>query len=523
MTARSGPVAAVEARSVDASSLACRTKEVTMLTTDVETADGVVRGRRGRLALRWQSIPYAAPPVGQLRLRAPQPTKPWAGVRDATRFGNAAVQPRNPMVGLRRTGEDCLTLNVTAPPGPADRPRPVLVFVHGGSYMFDTAARYEGDALAARGDVVVVTINYRLGALGYFDFTEFSTTGRPFESNLGLRDQVAALRWVHRNIAAFGGDPGNVTIFGESAGGHAVLTLMTTPSATGLFHRVIAQSANADKSADPEAARLFARRFVARLGATPDNAAQALSTAAEKDLCRAAGLALSESQRACPGSYPLAPVADGDFLPLHPLDAFAAGRAAPVPLMIGTNHDECTLFQFDEGTPTSAPVLRAALERCGDDYERIVAAYPGYPTRAAAVRVSTDFVYWRPTVAVAEAHGGRAPTFCYRFDFAPRALRLTGVGAIHGLELLPVFGRVDSLPARLLTLTGGRQGFRAVQDEVQGDWLAFARTGRPRSSWPEYTAAQRNTRVIDHPSRVEADPRREHRLLWDGLRVPAPK
>ncbi|MGW0765307.1 carboxylesterase/lipase family protein [Streptomyces sp. NPDC002676] len=493
-----------------------------MLATDVETADGVVRGRRAPRALQWRSIPYAAPPVGELRLRAPQPVQPWVGVRDATRFGYAAVQRRNPMVGLRRTGEDCLTLNVTAPPDPSARSRPVLVFIHGGGYVFDTAARYPGDSLAALGDVVVVTLNYRLGALGYFDFTEFSTADRPFESNLGLRDQVAALRWVRRNIAAFGGDPDNVTIFGESSGADAVLTLMVMPTAAGLFHRAIAQSPAADRAAvDVEEARRFTRRLLGRLGVAPDAAARALTTAAAKDLCQAAERALRDVVRAFPGSYPIAPVVDGGFLPLDPLDAITASSAQAVPLIVGTNRDECTLSQFDATVPTTAPVLRAALERCGADYERVVAAYPGYPKRAAAIQVSTDFVLWGPMQAVLEGHSGRAPTFCYRFDFAPRALRLAGLGAIHGIELLPVFGGVDSVPARLLTLVGGRQGFRAVQGEIQDNWLAFTRTGRPLASWPQYTVAQRNTRIIDHPSRIEVDPQRERRLVWEGIRIPA--
>lgn len=494
-----------------------------MLATDVATADGMVRGRRGRRALQWRSIPYAAAPVGDLRFRAPQPVQPWAGVRDATRFGNSAVQPRpNPMVGLRPVGEDCLTLNVTAPPDPAVRPRPVLVYIHGGSYVFDTAARYPGDSLAVRGDVVVVTLNYRLGVFGYLDFTEFSSAERTFDSNLGLRDQVAALQWVRRNIAAFGGDPDNVTVFGESSGADAALTLMVTPAAAGLFHRVIAQSSAADWGAvDAEEARLFARRILGRLGATGDRAAAALTSAAAKDLCRAADHEWKAVLRAFPGSHSMSPVIDGDFLPLNPLDALATGRAQPVPLIIGTTHDECTLFQFDGQVPTSAATLQAALQRCGADYERVVAAYPGYPKRSAAIEVSTDFVLWRPMQEVLEGHSGRAPTFCYRFDFAPRALHLLGLGAVHGIELLPVFGGVDSVPVRLLTLAGGRQGFRAVQDEVQEHWLAFARTGRPLPSWPEYTVAQRNTRIIDYPSRVEVDPRRERRLVWAGIRIPA--
>jgi para-nitrobenzyl esterase len=493
-----------------------------VITTNVEIADGVVRGSQGSRALRWRSIPYAAAPVGELRFRAPQPVRPWVGVRDATKFGHPAVQRRNPMVGLRRTDEDCLTLNVTTPPDPSTRPRPVMVFIHGGSYVSDTASRYPGDSLAARGDVIVVTLNYRLGAFGYVDFTEFSTADRPIESNLGLRDQVAALQWVQRNIAAFGGDPDNVTIFGESSGADAVLTLMTTPSAAGLFHRAIAQSSAADWAAvDVEEARRFARRVLGKLDVAPDAAAKALATTGGQDLCEAAHRALLDVLGAYPGTFPVAVVVDGDFLPEDPLDAFAAGRSHPVPLIAGTNRDECTLFQFDPTVPTSEPMLRAALERCGADYERVVAAYPGYPKRSAAVEVSTDFVLWRPMQAVLEGHSGRAPTFSYRLDFAPRVLHLLGLRALHGLELLAVFGGVDSVPGRLLTLAGGRQGFRAVQDEFQDNWLTFARTGRTLPSWPEYTVEQRNTRIIDHPSRVEVDPQRERRLVWEGIRIPA--
>ena len=206
-------------------------------TIDIHTVEGVVRGFHENGIARWRSIPYAAPPVGDLRLRAPVPVQPWAGVRDATRFGDAAIQARfGTRVGVRKfqpTSEDALTLNVTAPMRPTGNPRPVLVFIHGGAYVFGTSALkiYSGVHLARRGDAVVVSMNYRLGAFGYLDFRAFGTRKRPFDVNCGLRDQVAALQWVQRNIARFGGDPDNVTIFGESAGANAVVTLLATPSA----------------------------------------------------------------------------------------------------------------------------------------------------------------------------------------------------------------------------------------------------------------------------------------------------
>ncbi|NQE90126.1 carboxylesterase/lipase family protein [Nocardia terpenica] len=499
-------------------------------TIDVATADGVLRGRRGRRVARWRSVPYAAPPVGELRLRAPQPVSPWSGVRDATGFGFAAVQHREgARIGVRTlqpTGEDCLTLNVTAPVEPSSAPRPVLVFVHGGGYVIGTSAveLYSGARLAVRGDVVVVSINYRLGAFGYVDFSEFSTTGRSFDSNLGLRDQVAALTWVRGNIAAFGGDPDNVTVFGESAGANAVLSLFATPAAAGLFRRGIAQSAPADWALSPDQARIFARLCIENLGATTGDAARALTVASANDLRRAVGRAIDRVLRRQPGSFPIAPVVDGEFLPRAPIEAFADGTAQRLPLIIGTNRSEGTLFaRFDPTVPTTAEQLRLALSRSGDDTleKRVAATYPGYPARRAATRMGGDFVFWRPTVAVAQAHSRHAPTYAYRYDFAPRALRLSGFGATHALELVPVFGWVDTPVGRAMATAGGYRGFLAVQREFQDNWLAFARTGRPLPTWPEYSERRRGTRIIDYPARVEVDPDRAKRVAWEGVRVPA--
>ncbi len=497
---------------------------------EVTTADGVVRGHRGRRTLRWRSIPYAAPPVGDLRFRAPQPVRPWSDVRDATRFGLAAMQHRTgARIGPRNiqpTGEDCLTLNVTAPVTPSASLRPVLVFIHGGGYVIGTSALslYSGSRLAERGDVVVVSMNYRLGAFGYVDFSEFSTPERPFESNLGLRDQVAALRWVQRNIAAFGGDPDNVTIFGESAGAHAVVSLLATPAAAGLFQRGIAQSAPADWAVEAGEARAFARRCLENLGATAQDAAAALTTAGPNDIRKAVDRAIASALWRQPGSFPAAPVVDGDYLPRAPLDAIVDGSAHAVPLIIGTNRDEGTLFaRFDRTLPTTPEQLHRALARCGEEVEsRVVAAYPGYPAARVAVRMGGDFVFWRPTVALADGHSRYAPTYVYRFDYAPRAVRLAGFGATHAFDLIPVFGGVDSPIGRSLTVAGGYRGFLSVQREFQGNWLSFARTGHPLDSWPRYTEQRRSTKIITHPTRIEVDPDHTKRLAWEGIRVPAP-
>lgn len=430
-------------------------------------------------------------------------------------------------IGLRThqpTSEDALTLNVTAPAIPVATARPVLVFIHGGGYVFGTSALelYSGAHLAARGDVVVVSLNYRLGAFGYVDFGEFGTTRHPFETNLGLRDQVAALRWVRTNIAAFGGDPDNVTIFGESAGAHAVLSLLATPAAKGLFHRAIAQSAPADWAMTGAEARAFARRCVTALGATPDTAHIALRTQTANDIRRAVDHTIGRVLGEHPGLFPACPVVDGEFLPSAPIDAIVDGSAHRVPLIIGTTRDEGALFpKFTDKLPTTPDRLRAALARSTDAESRIAAVYPDYPRPSAAIAAGGDFTFWRPSVRIMEGHSRHAPTYAYRYDFAPRALHLAGLGATHATDLIPVFGGADTTAGRALTVAGGRRGLRAVTEQFQGNWLAFAHTGSPLPSWPAYTEARRSTLVIDYPTRVEHDPNQEKRLAWQGVRVPS--
>ncbi|GAA5043809.1 carboxylesterase/lipase family protein [Nocardia callitridis] len=448
-------------------------------------------------------------------------------MHDATEFGLAAVQRRQgARTGARSyqpTGEDALTLNVTAPVAPASALRPVLVFIHGGGYLFGTSSLslYSGAGLAAYGDVIVVSMNYRLGGFGYVDFGEFGTAEQPFESNLGLRDQVAALEWVRANIAAFGGDPGNVTIFGESAGANAVLTLLATPAAKGLFHQAISQSAPADWSLTADDARAFAHRCVERLGATPDTAAAVLRTAPGKEIGRAVDRAVGAVLREHPGRFTAVPVVDGDYLPRAPLEAIIDGTAHSVPLIIGTNRDEGTLFsRFEDSLPTTADRLRKALARSGENLEsRVAAAYPGYPEAKAAVRAGGDYVFWRSSLLAMEGHSRHAPTYAYRYDFAPRALRLAGFGATHASDLIPVFGAADSPFGRVVTAIGGRGGLRAVQSQFQDNWLAFARTGSPLASWTRYTETRRSTLIIDAPTRLEDDPDRAKRLAWQGVRV----
>lgn len=492
----------------------------------VPTDSGVVRGAIHNGLPTWRGIPYAAPPVGDLRLRAPQPALPWSGERDASDWGNGSAQ--DPRVLLIRPGkrqlpsEDCLTLNIQAPPVPG-RKRPVMVFIHGGAYLLGSSSMglYNGKRLVRRGDIVYVSINYRLGALGYLDFTQFSTPERPFESNLGLRDQVSALEWVQRNIEAFGGDPDNVTIFGESAGGSSVVTLMATPAAKGLFARGIAESPGVDLVASPVQANTFARDFVALLGAKPSDkaaAAQTLISATPVELWQASRRVTGKTMSTQPGLSPFGPTVDGDYLPQHPIDAFTDGNTHRLPLIIGSNKREGTLFpRILDALPTNPERIEKYFQATDPEaMERILAHYPGYPDREAAIDFGGDAVLWAPTMELASAAAPLAPTYMYRFDYAPRAMKLAKLEATHMFELVAVFGYGAGAVGRALTLPGGKRGLASVTNTVQREWLSFARTGKPTASWPAYDTIDRTTLIIDDPAVLAKDPYRERRLAWAG-------
>jgi para-nitrobenzyl esterase len=473
---------------------------------------------------RWRSIPYARPPVGPLRFRAPQPAEPWSGVRHCHGFTNCAPQQRRyTMIApgkYQPAGEDCLTLNVVAPETTGPGPLPVMVFIHGGGYILGSSATplYDGAALARRG-CVYVSVNYRLGALGCLDLSSLSTPGITLESNLYLRDLVLALRWVRDNIAVFGGDPANVTIFGESAGGHIVATLLAVPAAAGLFTRAIAESPASGMVRSTDKAAELADRFAELLGARNSEPAAALSEASPAELLSAQNRLITEGVREIVGAFPVGPVCGDDVLPSEPVEAMQRGSAHRVPLIVGSNADEGRLFtRFLRLLPTSEPTIEALLAKTDSAArDRIIAAYPGYPAHAACVRLGGDFAFNSAVWQIAEAHGAHAPAYVYRYDFAPRVLRWSGLGATHATELLAVFDVYRSRFGVLLTAGGERRAAMRVSKNVQQRWRSFSIAGVPGDDWPAYTEADRAVMVFDRRSHVEFDPHPQRRMAWRGF------
>jgi para-nitrobenzyl esterase len=511
----------------------------------VEVAGGRVRGVWRGDVWSFSGIPYAAPPSGALRWRPPQPPIPWTEVRTAEKFGPIAPQtvamagitsPSDPD-SAEPQSEDCLTLNVWTPELP-DEPttkpgsgRPVMVWIHGGGFTGGSGSvfLYRGGALVRNGDVVVVTINYRLGALGFLGSRELEDPDQ-LVGNWGLQDQVAALRWVRDHIAAFGGDADNVTIFGESAGGFSVATLLGTPAAAGLFRRAIVQSGGVHMHTIEEAERA-GLRLAEALGVDSCTRA-ALGDVPAAELVSATEVVAKH--RPDPGliGLPFLPVVDGVFIPRHPLEAVKDGSAGGVDLMIGTNRDELTLFGL--GNPALANLdergsarwlANAAPDVPADellDSYRAARAARSEPVevRDLWVAAGTDCVFRWPSLELAAAQGVQgARTYVYLFDWASPAFG--GVlGSTHALELPFVFGAVH-VPAVQL-FSGAGPEVDVLSKMMQKAWLGFARTGDPSHEdlglWPVWDPASRRTMVFGPHTGVQDAPRDPELATWERYR-----
>lgn len=472
----------------------------------------------------FRGIPYAKAPIGPLRFRAPEASESWSGTRPALKLRPSAPQnsPSTPMLGqllgINALGqsEDCLVLNVWTPAADHKR-RPVLVWIHGGAFVIGSGSTglYAGGRMAKRGDVVVVTINYRLGALG---FLNLHTIHDRHEANFGIRDQIAALEWVRDNIEQFGGDPENVTIFGESAGGMSVGTLLSTVAAGKLFHRAIAQSGAASNVSSADQAASVAELFLRELG-EPRLDVEKLRHKPVGEIL-AAQLKSSARSGIELGILPFQPSLDGKLLAEPPLQRIAGGNAKSVTVMVGTNRDEWRLFMLGDakGRRLDEDGLRRRIERAlakseDPDALRVALAQYADPRRGGTpsdrwVEFQSDLIFHRPADALARAHtqsGGH--TFSYLFTWS---LPLVGrwMGAFHALEIPFVFGTArDGVFKRLFPF---HTSIRTLSDAMQDAWVEFARHAAPHANdlplWPAYDVDAPRGMVFDVECAVAALP-----------------
>ena len=500
--------------------------------TTAETTLGVANGMMiDEGVVAFLGLPYAEPPVGDLRFKPPVGIDAWDGPVDASEFGPACVQPADAGAGIvyDNQSEDCLTLNVWTPSAD-DRKRPVMVWVHGGGWIYEGTEDplYSGAHLAARGDVVVVSMEYRLGVFGFSHFEDIPGSG-----NAGLLDQKLALEWVRDHIEAFGGDPDNVTLFGESAGAMSVTALMAMPAAKGLFHKAIAQSGAGSTAREADYAGAVADKFLAIAGVTDVSGLADLTT----DELRDAQDILIED--AFLSDLLFGTVVDGDVFPEPPIHAIATGAASDVPLMTGTNRDETRLWilyvdlladvSFDAITAFVPTGARAIPD--GKTEQDIIDLYelnrpgaePGVITHAAG----TDIFFRLPAIRLVEAQLAHQPsnTFVYRFDWPPPAPASpdNDLGAMHGAELAFMFGSGNE---GWLDIYGPDPLPQGLMEQMMDAWLAFAKTGDPNHpsmpSWPAYETSTRATMIFDTTDAAPAtevvnDPDAGERSFWDGV------
>lgn len=512
------------------------------MSVSVSTPCGEIVGIQCEGYQEFRGIPYAEQPIGVARFKAPEPLLPFDEPFKAERFGDAAPQENIPFFGIDRCSEDCLYLNIWTPNSDAQK-RPVMVWIHGGGFLSGAGSQvlYKGKELAINGDVVVVTLNYRLGALGFLYLNDLIPESYQTSANNGLLDQIEALKWVQANIESFGGDPNQVTLFGESAGAMSIATLLTSPKAKGLFHRAILQSGGADQALTHHEATDIARQFFKATNIDPSNPEKLwqLSTSqiikAQQACTRQSFNRGAFSQPVIQTGMTLLPVIDGDTVPQSPLAAIQKGIASDIPVLVGCTRDEWNLFLHMPGADTII-AAQDADEGMGklDVINLCEKSLPGMGERAANLyqklfqqqnpngsfddifsAFESDRMFRIPSLRIAEhlsVHNDQVYLFQFNWDKGK-------LKACHASDIPFVFGNTASTSGEFLT--GGGASAARLSTTVQSCWIAFARSGDPSTDrsgkWPAFHPEKRKAMCFDEKVEVKDDPFASTSSLWENV------
>ena len=544
-------LAAIAATSAISSSRLAWAQPSTEETVEVKTAYGGLRGKRHGDLITFKGIPYAGAVSGRNRFKAAPPLQPWTGVRDAFTPGPPAFQPNKPSFGHDEPfpSEDCLVLNIWTPAADRRR-RPVMFYNHGGGFVIGSGSTWyqDGSNLAREYDVVVVANNHRLGLLGYLFLADLAGEEYATSGNQGILDIAAALKWVHENIEAFGGDPQNVMVFGES-GGAKTSCIYALPTAKDHFNKASIESGPGVHMALRDIATETARMALAELGLSEKDVPKLKEVPAQKLLevqeslakKSAMGLSLSAGRKGMVVSRPggFTPVVDGTYLPHHPFDPTAPEFSRDKPLMVGSNKDEMAFFLQErkdtEAFTLTEDGLKSRLSKeLGENAERILATYrnsrPSASPAQLYVAITTARAFWLGSIEIAEKKSGQkaAPVYMYTFTHGSNMI-VPGtnhrLGAAHATEIWYKFDNVDletPKDAAGPTLIGDDSDRKKAALNMSQMWATFARTGHPEAkgqpSWPAYDRQTRATMMIDAECKVENDPFGLERAMWDSLK-----
>jgi len=488
----------------------------------VDTTHGKIEGSNEDGLSVFRGVPYAKPPVGDLRFLPPVEPEPWTDTLVTKEFGPSAVQIPSKLAPevSENMSEDCLSLNVWTQECD-DKKKPVMVWIHGGSFLVGSSNNAVSNAarMTQRGDVVVVSINYRVGCFGFLNLAEIAGPDYATSGNIGLLDQIAALKWVRDNVESFGGDPTNVTVFGCSAGGISISALLTMPDAEGLFHRAITQSGNA-LARSAASATTATKIFMEKAGAAT---VEELCEKSTDELIAAQVESLASSAK--PDVF-FGPVVDGASLPEPPLHAIAEGRAMKVPILSGTTLDEMRFWLLSNPAVVTVPTDKLAhvVNRLTDGRAESVldaynAKYPNANEADLSVAVLSDMNFTLPAVRMVESHSKHQPD-SWMYLFAWESPAQGGIlGTPHAIEQPFVFGTLDSPFAKVWI--GDGEGLAEFSDKVQDAWLAFAKNSNPSHAgipeWKTYDTEDRHVMRLDTESTLESDPHGDIRNQWDGV------
>lgn len=514
----------------------------------VHTKSGQIKGYERDGIVEYLGIPYAKPPVGELRFKRSLPIEPWEGVFDAKEYGAESVQLDE---GELKGSEDCLTLNIWKPAKEEETSEklPVFVYIHGGGYNTGSTnvSLYSGRPFARDG-LIFVSFQYRLNVLGFYDFSTFKGC-EDFESNCGVSDQILAMKWIHENIAAFGGDPDRVTICGESAGGASVINMMAMPSVKGMFQQAIVQSGLPNCVMTHEMARENIELFMEGMGWSEDDLPK-LRTIDPFELQKGNTYVAEKHQYKNPGIFLPGPIQD-DLLPVRPIDAIRAGSAKGVRLIIGTNKDEGTMFVHPEktGFPNTWTMVTEMFEKNGNmeglpyiilyyhpspnDYFKKFKAQDEFSMDALPnmdlhykregadpfVEFATDYAFQVPALKVAEAQKNYGEVWMYRYELVTKSGIETGWKASHAFDIPAVFANTDFKFSKFLFDGEKEEVVNQIIKDMHTPWVNFAKTGEPdKDNWPKYTGYDCEVRIFDRETRTVKLDRTELMDVWKDMR-----